>query len=57
MFSNDMLQYMIETMQGAKAGQEVEHRNQNSSDAWEPSYEPTWDWYTYEFRIKPKPRE
>ncbi len=41
-------------------GAEIETRLDNADERWRPCHPnlgPFWTWHTYEYRVKPKPRE
>lgn len=46
----------IAVMQGFANGKEIEFRAPNEiNDRWEKAETPLWDWYNFEYRIKPEP--
>ncbi len=50
---------MIEVMQAYERGEQIEYRENpdryHNLDEWEYADAPVWDWYSYEYRIKPQP--
>ena len=52
---------MLAVLEAWKAGKEIQHRG-GSVDAWsdcciKPPFQPSWDFYTTQYRVKPEPRE
>lgn len=48
------LDYQIGVMQAFKAGAQIESRLRDRSGwVWHKESNPSWDWFSYEFRIKP----
>lgn len=44
---------MIEVMQAFERGEAIEGRVNQNNDAWETVSSPGWDWYYYDYRVKP----
>ena len=50
------LEYQIGVMQAFKAGAQIESRLRDRSGwVWQKQSNPSWDWFSFEFRIKPTP--
>jgi hypothetical protein len=47
----------IKVMQAHLDGAKIEVRDRNTYDPWRLAITPVWDWYHYEYRVKPEPRE
>ena len=51
------IDYMIATMQAAKEGKAIQRRHLHDTDArWRDAPEPSWNWSTFDYRVKPAPR-
>ena len=54
------IDYMIAVMQAAKEGKTIQSRRRHPRpdiDAcWRDAPEPSWNWSTYDYRVKPEPR-
>ena len=49
------LEYMVDVMTRAKAGEQVQFNNNDPDDhVWYDENDPTWNWVDYTFRIKPR---
>jgi hypothetical protein len=46
----------IEVMQAFIDGKEIQEQSGGNSE-WRNCHEPSWDWFSREYRIKPQPRE
>ena len=47
---------MIEVMQAAERGEQIQYKR--SGHGWrECESEPAWDWRSFDYRVKPQPRE
>lgn len=50
------LDYQIGVMQAFKEGAQIESKlRDRRSLVWQKESNPSWDWFSYEFRIKPTP--
>ena len=52
----DHIDHMIAVMQAAKEGKTIQFRVLDSSDIdvrWRDAHAPSWDWYTFDYRVKP----
>ena len=50
------IDHMIAVMQAAKEGKTIQFRVLDSSDIdvrWRDAHAPSWDWYTFDYRVKP----
>lgn len=47
---------MIKVMQGYVDGKDLQYRNKKTGMDWEDVTNPVWEWYDYEYRIKPEPK-
>jgi len=48
----------IKVMQAYADGKEIQFKRENSQKPWKdfkPGSEPIWDWYLFEYRVKPEP--
>lgn len=48
---------MAEVMLAFADGADVQYRLPNCSDVWDDTGVPDWNWRTWDYRVKPKPRE
>lgn len=49
------LKEMIAVMQAAENGEKIQlKRKSDSLDRWADTITPGWDWYNFEYRVKPK---
>ena len=48
------LQEQIKIMQAFADGKEIEYTDKGRTD-WDPSSTPLWNWYDFDYRIKPEP--
>ena len=51
------LREKIETMEAFERGEEIECSWTNCGTRWEIVKSPSWDWTSYLYRIKPKPKQ
>ena len=51
------LREKIEVMQAFERGEEIEYSWTNWGTRWEIVKSPSWDWTSYLYRIKPKPKQ
>ena len=51
------LREKIEVMQAFERGEEIECSWTNCGTKWEIVNSPSWDWTSYLYRIKPKPKK
>ena len=54
------IDYMIAVMQAFKGGKAIQFRDRGNSSTdviWEAAPRPSWDWVTFEYRVKPEPRK
>lgn len=47
---------MIKVMQGYVDGKDLQYRNKKTGMDWMDTTYPAWEWYDYEYRIKPEPK-
>ena len=53
------IDHMIAVMQAAKEGKAIQSRHRPSRDidvCWRDAPKPSWDWATFDYRVKPEPR-
>ena len=46
----------IEVMQAYINGEKIEYRNIATKSGWRSVGIPCWDWFNYEYRVKPEPK-
>ena len=47
---------MIKVMQAYVGGKDLQYRNKKTGMDWLDVTNPAWEWYDYEYRIKPEPK-
>lgn len=49
------IESMVEVMRAYDKGAEIQFRHKDCDEKWCEISKPTWDWWSNEYRIKPKP--